>query len=105
MANNDFLRNVVSFSDFNKGQADKIFNEVKKSGAKLVVKNNNPVCVIVSFEDYVSMVDEINDMRALLMAIDRMENNNGNLEGTFSQEEVEKMLEINTNAFEDVEIG
>lgn len=98
------LRNMISFSEFNRGQAGKIFEEVKKVGTKIVVKNNNPECVLISVDDYVKMVDEINDMRALLMAADRMSDFDGKTKDTFSQEEIEKMFGIDTEDCEEVEI-
>lgn len=98
------LKNMVSFSDFNKGQAGKIFNNVKSEGTKIVVKNNNPECVLVSVDDYLRMVDEINDMRALLMAVDRMDSFDGELKDSFSQEEIEKMFGVNTEDCDGVEI-
>lgn len=98
------LRNMISFSEFNRGQAGKIFEDVKKVGAKIVVKNNNPECVLISVDDYINMVEEINDMRAILMAADRMSNFDGNVKDTFSQEEIEKMFGVNTKDCEEVEI-
>ncbi len=100
----DALKNMVSFSEFNRGQAGKIFDEVKNKGSKIVVKNNNPECVLISVDDYINMIDEINDMRALLMAADRMNNFDGNLKDTFSQEEVEKIFGVKTDDCDGVEI-
>lgn len=50
------------------------------------------------------MVDEINDARLLLASIDRMSKSDGDMSKTFSQEEVEKMLGVDTSDFEKVEI-
>ena len=49
----------MPISRFNKGEASKIFEEVKVAGIKVVVKNNIPVCVLVSPAKYDSMMDEI----------------------------------------------
>lgn len=98
------LDSMVSFSEFNRGQAGKIFDNVKKVGTKIVVKNNAPECVLVSVDEYMKMVDEINDARLLLTAVDRMQDFDGNMKDTFSQEEVEKMLGVDTSDFEKVEI-
>ncbi len=45
------IRNTVSISLFNRGLAGKIFSDVKRTGAKVVMKNNLPVfkCRIRSF--------------------------------------------------------
>ena len=98
------LKNMIPFSEFNRGQAGKIFEEVKNDGAKIVVKNNKPECVLISVDDYMKMVDEINDNRALLMAVDRMSDFDGDLQKTLSQEEVEQMLGVDTSDYEEVEI-
>lgn len=98
------LKNMVSFSEFNRGQAGKIFDEVKNDGTKIVVKNNNPECVLISVNEYIKMVDEINDMRALLLAVDRMSDFDGEIKDTFSHEEIKKLLGVNTDDCEEVEI-
>ena len=48
-------------SQFNKGQANKIFSEVKKFGTKIVVKNNVPECVLLSPQNYQRMMEEYED--------------------------------------------
>ena len=98
------LQNMISFSEFNRGQAGKIFENVKTSGAKIVIKNNNPECVLVSVNEYINMVNEINDMRALLMAVDRMSDFNGDMKETLSQEEIEKIFGVDTSDYEGEEI-
>ena len=70
------IRNTISISLFNKGMAGKIFEEVKKSGPKVVMKNNNAECVLLSPEEYASMIDEINDAKLLALALQRMQNYN-----------------------------
>ena len=66
------IRNTVPISLFNRGLAGKIFDEVKQSGAKVVIKNNAAECVLLSPEEYVSLIDEVNDARLLTMASERM---------------------------------
>lgn len=67
------IRNTVPISMFNRGLAGKIFEEVKKSGAKVVMKNNAAECVLLSPEEYMRLVDEVNDARLLTLASERME--------------------------------
>lgn len=98
------LKKMISFLEFNIGQAGKIFDYVKKAGAKILVKNNNPECVLISVDDYIKMVDELNDMRVLLMAADRMSDFDGDIKDTLSQEEIEKMVGVNSDDYEEVEI-
>ena len=44
------IRDTIPISMFNRGLAGKIFEEVRKAGAKVVMKNNLPECVLVSPE-------------------------------------------------------
>ena len=54
------IRNTVPISLFNRGLAGKIFDEVKQSGAKVVMKNNAAECVLLSPEEYMNLIDEVN---------------------------------------------
>lgn len=86
------IENTVPLSMFNKGLAGKIFEEVKQCGAKVVMKNNAAECVLLSPEEYVRMVDEINDARLLAIATERM----GNYDPTtvISQDEMDREFPI-----------
>ena len=66
------IQNTVSISLFNRGLAGKIFSEVKQTGAKVVMKNNAAECVLLSPEEYVKLMDEVNDARLLSTATARM---------------------------------
>lgn len=68
------IQNTISISLFNRGLAGKIFEEVKKSGAKVVMKNNTAECVLLSPEEYVKLMNEVNDARLLAMATERISN-------------------------------
>lgn len=70
------IRDTVSISLFNRGLAGKIFEEVKQAGAKVVIKNNAAECVLMSPEEYIRLMDEVNDARLLTMATERMSNYN-----------------------------
>ena len=67
------IKNTVPITQFNRGLAGKIFEEVKKYGAKVVMKNNTAECVLLSPEEYVHLMDELNDARLLVAASERME--------------------------------
>ena len=56
---------------FNKGLAGKIFEDVRQSGAKLVMKNNAPECVLLSPDEYVRLLDEMNDAKLAALAAER----------------------------------
>lgn len=68
------LRNTIPISMFNRGLAGKIFEEVKQNGSKVVMKNNTPECVLLSPEEYLRLVDEVNDARLAMIAAERMQN-------------------------------
>ena len=70
------IRDTISISLFNRGLAGKIFEDVKQSGAKVVMKNNSAECVLLSPEEYVRLMDEVNDARLLSLANERMQNFN-----------------------------
>ena len=74
------IRDTISISLFNRGLAGKIFEDVKQSGAKVVMKNNSAECVLLSPEEYVKIMDEVNDAILLSLANERMQNfNSANL--------------------------
>jgi PHD/YefM family antitoxin component YafN of YafNO toxin-antitoxin module len=52
MENKNVLNMLVPITRFNEGQANKIFDEVKKEGVKIVLKNNKPIGVIMTPEMY-----------------------------------------------------
>ena len=52
------LKSFVPISRFNKGEAGKIIEEVKRDGIKVIVKNNAPECVMITVEDYDHLVEE-----------------------------------------------
>ena len=66
------IENTVSISLFNKGLAGRIFEDVKRYGVKVVMKNNSAECVLMSLEEYVRLMDEVNHARLLAEASARM---------------------------------
>ncbi|MBP5436538.1 MAG: type II toxin-antitoxin system Phd/YefM family antitoxin [Treponema sp.] len=55
------LDSIIPISRFNKGEANRIFSDVKKYGTKIVVKNNVPECILMSPQCYQQMMDEYED--------------------------------------------
>ncbi len=51
------MKSIVPITRFNKGEASRIFDEVASSGTKIVMKNNRPVCVLMSPEKYESFME------------------------------------------------
>jgi PHD/YefM family antitoxin component YafN of YafNO toxin-antitoxin module len=79
------LDSMVSISRFNKGEANKIFDDVKRAGFKIVLKNNTPACVLISPEKYRAMVEELEEARLYALVAERLENDTG---VTYSFEEI-----------------
>ena len=99
------IKNTVSISLFNRGQAGKIFEEVRRSGAKVVMKNNVAECVLLSPEEYVRLVDEANDARLEAIAAKRLAHYDPDT--LLSQDEVMRELgltEQDLAGWEDVEL-
>ena len=67
----NILDTIIPISRFNKGEANKIFSEVKSKGTRIVVKNNVPECVLMSPEEYQTIMDEYEDAVLLAEAIKR----------------------------------
>ena len=95
----------IRFSQFNRGLAGKIFEDVKQSGAKVVMKNNVAECVLISPEEYVRLMDEVNDARLLAVASERMAHFNPAT--LISEEEMNRRLGITEDdltGFDEVDI-
>ena len=57
-----FNNKLIPITRFNRGEASRIFEKVKENGVRVVVKNNQAVCVLISPEQYseiLSMVESI----------------------------------------------
>jgi len=91
LALGDVMDALVPISRFNRGEANKIFDEVKESGSKIVIKNNVPSCILISPEKYKEMVDLIDDQYLLLVAEERERYGSG---VTYPAEEVYEELGI-----------
>ena len=59
---------LIPITRFNKGEASKIFDEVKEAGCKVVVKNNTPTCILLTPEKYREMTKIIEDQYLLALA-------------------------------------
>ncbi len=98
---NNLLKSIIPISRFNKGEANKIFEEVQDVGYKLVIKNNNPACVLVSIENFSEMVEEIENYHLLIEANKRMTNTSGI---TYTHEEILDNYNIKVAELDEVEV-
>ena len=71
----DFLQSLVPISQFNKGQAAKIFDRIHSEKELIVLKNNQPSAVILSLEEYTRLTEIEEDYFLLLEANRRIEEN------------------------------
>ena len=100
----EIARSIVPVSRFNKGEADKIFDEVSKAGIKIAVKNDKPACILLSLEKYESLLEEIEDLELMMEVERRLDEDDGQY---VSFKEVLQELGItqaDIDAAEDVEI-
>ncbi|MDO5350563.1 MAG: type II toxin-antitoxin system Phd/YefM family antitoxin [Lachnospiraceae bacterium] len=95
------IENTIPISLFNRGLAGKIFDEVKRYGAKVVMKNNTPECVLLSPDEYIRLLDEVNDARLLAVAAERM--SHFNPATLISQEQVDQELGFTPSDYENAD--
>ena len=67
------INRTVPISQFNRGLAGKIFADVRKNGTKVVMKNNEAEVVVVPPDQYLEMVDMLNDYELLTLALARLD--------------------------------
>lgn len=99
------LTATVPISLFNQGNAGKIFKDVKETGPKVVIKNNVPECVLISPDEYIELMDALNDAKLLAIAMQRMES--ANLDEAIDAEEIYKKYNIteeDLEGYDEVEI-
>ena len=96
------LTKTVSISSFNKGKAGLIFEDVKKSGAKVVMKNNNPECVLISPDEYLKLLDMVEDLK--LAAISKERDDKMNPQNLIKEEDVLSQLGIKEEELKDVKV-
>lgn len=88
----NFIQNTVSITQFNRGMAGQIFEEVKKSGTKVVLKNNSVECILVSPERYLALMEELADAQLLATANARLARSKG--KDSISSEELWKQFSV-----------
>lgn len=71
----NFLQSLVPISQFNKGQAARIFDRLHSEKELIVLKNNQPSAIILSPEEYKRLTEIEEDYILLLEAYKRLEEN------------------------------
>ncbi|MCR5046072.1 MAG: type II toxin-antitoxin system Phd/YefM family antitoxin [Treponema sp.] len=95
------LDSIVPISLFNKGQANKIFSDVKKYGTKIVVKNNAPECILISPQNYQRMIEEYEDAILAVEAQKRLSKK----EKYAKHDDVMKKFGLSDSDLEDAEVN
>ena len=95
------LDSIIPISLFNKGQANKIFADVKKFGTRIVVKNNVPECILMSPQCYQQMMEEYEN--AILAA--EAEKRLATKTEYISHENVMKEFGLTPSDLDDVEVN
>ena len=102
MRNNNRIIDTISISELNKGKAGQIINDVKLHGAKIVVKNNHPECVLLSIKEYNKLMDDLEDLRLTVIAAERLLSHKPG-DKTYTLEEVEKIFGITQKDLDNAE--
>ena len=97
----DILQSLVPISQFNKGQAAKIFDRLHSENELIVLKNNQPSAIILSPEEYTRLTEIEEDYYLLLEANRRLEADGNNK--TVSLETVMNELGISEDELLDAE--
>jgi PHD/YefM family antitoxin component YafN of YafNO toxin-antitoxin module len=96
------MKSIVPITRFNKGEANRIFDEVETSGTKVVMKNNRPACILMSPNQYESLMEMLSDYILQEEAEARMAQ--VNLGDTITRQEVMESLGITNEELEDIEV-
>ena len=91
---------TVPISQFNRGLAGKIFSDVKAHGSKVVMKNNVAEGVLLPPDEYVQIMDTLNDYLLLTMAVERMSSYDPDT--LITEEEMRKRLGITQEELDNI---
>lgn len=69
-----FLKELVPITQFNRGQASKIFDKLRSLPRLIVLKNNKPSAVIISPEEYERLSEVEENYTLLTEATKRLSN-------------------------------
>ena len=94
------LNSLVPITQFNRGQASRIFDRLHTESQLVVLKNNQPAAVILSPEEYARLSEIEEDYFLLIEATKRLADNNA---PTTPLDEVMKELGITDDELADTE--
>lgn len=95
------LNRLVPITQFNRGQASRIFDRLQNEPELVILKNNQPSAIILSPEEYTRLSEIEENYLLLLEATKRMKKSKG--KKALSVTEVFERLNISANELDDVE--
>lgn len=98
----NIMKSIVPITRFNKGEANRIFDEVEASGTKIVMKNNRPACILMSPAQYETLMEMLSDYIMREEAERRMIDYDP--KESINQEEMMKSLGISPDELDDIEV-
>lgn len=98
----DLTNTMIPITRFNKGEAGKIFEEVKESGLKIVLKNNSAECILLSPKKYEQMVEMLSDYVLSMEAEQRMIHNDD--KENLTHNEMMRELGISLKDLEEIDV-
>ena len=87
----DILDSLVPITQFNRGQASRIFDRLHSESQLIVLKNKQPVAIILSPSEFQRLSEIEEDYTLLLEATRRLKEDSSS---TYSREEVMSELNI-----------
>ena len=72
----NILKSLVPITQFNRGQASRLFDRLRTERQLVVLKNNQPAAVILSPEEYTRLTEAEEDYQLLLLARERLAGDN-----------------------------
>ena len=96
------MNSIIPITRFNRGEANRIFDEVAETGVKVVLKNNAPACVLVNPERYETMVDALEDYALFFEAEKRVESAEKN--GYLTERHVMEKFGVKDSDLDNVEV-
>ena len=92
------IKNLVPITNFNKGKSSQIFASLKDHNELIVLKNNQAVAIIVTPEKYEELEEAQKDLKLLLEAQKRYENNHESI----SMDDVMKKYNLSQEKIDDL---
>lgn len=97
----NFLSRLIPITQFNRGQASRIFDRLRSESELIVLKNNQPSAVILSPDEYTRLAEIEENYKLLLEATKRLAANEGKT--ALSEAEVLKHFGITDTELEEME--